>query len=225
MIPLKDTIPSRHWPIMTWLIIITNLFIFIYQQRLDWDGYRLLINGFGLVPLKIFENGVRGLKDLIPFVSHFFLHAGWTHFIGNMWALWLFGDNVEDRMGPFRFFCFYVSAGITGGLVHLYSEPTLAIPTIGASGAIAGVMGAYFMMYPSSRIVTLIPLFFIPMFVEIPALLYLAIWLISQVYSFLINHQLRIVSNIAWSAHIGGFVAGMLLHRFFFRRYRVKYRI
>lgn len=225
MIPLRDTIPSRHWPIMTWLIIFANLFAFVYLQSWDPVANHLLNAQFGLVPLRFFQNGINGFQGLMPFISHLFLHVGWMHLIGNMWALWLFGDNVEDRMGSFRFLLFYIGVGIIAGLTHIYSEPTLPIPTIGASGAIAGVMGAYFIMYPSSKIVTLIPIFFIPLFIEIPALIYLAFWLLSQVYSVIVNRQLGTVSNIAWSAHIGGFIAGMLIHRLFFRPYRDRYRV
>lgn len=224
MIPIRDTIPSRHWPLMTWLIIIANLFIFSYQLRLDPMEYRLLNIEFGLTPLRFFQNRSNGSQLVLPFLSHLFLHAGWMHLIGNMWALWLFGDNVEDRMGPFRFLLFYISGGVIAGLVHIYSDPALPIPTIGASGAIAGVMGAYFILYPSSKIVTLVPLFFIPLFIEIPALIYLAFWLLSQVYSVFATRQLGMVSNIAWSAHIGGFIAGMLIHRFFHRANRERYR-
>lgn len=224
MIPLRDTIPSRHWPVMTWLIIFANLLVFLYQQSLEPMAYRLFTTEFGLVPLRLFQNGTNELQFVIPFFSHLFLHAGWMHLIGNMWALWLFGDNIEDQMGPFRFLLFYISVGVIAGSVHVYSDPVLPIPTIGASGAIAGVMGAYFILYPSSKIVTLIPLFFIPLFVEIPALVYLAFWLLSQVYSVFMNRQLGTVSNIAWSAHIGGFIAGMFIHKFFFRPKRVRYR-
>lgn len=224
MIPLKDTIPSRHWPIMTLLIIIANVYIFIFQQQLEPESYRSLNYSFGLVPFRFFQNGINSFQDFIPFVTHLFLHAGWMHLIGNMWALWLFGDNVEDRMGSFRFLVFYISMGIIAGLVNIYFEPRLSIPTIGASGAIAGVMGAYFIMYPSSKIVTFIPLFFIPLFIEVPAIIYLGFWLFSQIYSFLVNRQLETVSNIAWAAHIGGFIAGVLFHKFFFRSNREKYQ-
>ena len=225
MIPLRDTIPSRHWPVITWFIIISNLCVFVYQQSLDPQAIRFLNSEYGLIPLRIFRNGISGFQELIPFLSHLFLHAGWMHLIGNMWALWLFGDNVEDLMGSFRFLLFYICMGMVAGLVHIFSEPTLPIPTIGASGAIAGVMGAYFVLFPSSKIVTIVPLFFIPFFIEIPALIYLAFWLVSQVYSILTSRQLGIVSNKAWSAHIGGFMAGIFLHRFFFPVKRRKYRI
>ncbi len=225
MIPLRDTIPSKHWPVMTWLLIIFNLFVFLYQQSLDPLAYRFLNSEYGLIPLRFFGNGISSFQELTPFLSHLFLHAGWMHLIGNMWALWLFGDNVEDLMGSFRFLFFYICMGIVAGLVHILSEPALPIPTIGASGAIAGIMGAYFIRFPSSRIVTIIPLFFIPLFVEIPALLYLAFWLFSQVYSVLASRQLGTVSNIAWSAHIGGFVAGIFMHRLFFRVKRGRYRL
>ena len=224
MIPLRDTIPSRHWPIMTWLIIIVNLVVFLYQQTLAPSTYRFLLGEFGLIPLQLFQRGITGLPGLIPFISHFFMHAGWMHLIGNMWALWLFGDNIEDLMGSFWFLLFYTCMGVLAGLVHLWSAPASPLPTIGASGAIAGVMGAYFILFPASKIVTLIPVFFIPFFVRIPAIIYLAFWFLSQIYSVLADYQLGAVSNIAWSAHIGGFIAGMVLHRFFLRVKWDRYR-
>ncbi len=224
MIPLKDTIPSRHLPIMTWLLIILNFVIFVYQLRLGSNGYIRLIEYFGLIPA-YYRTGLTDITNIFPFISYIFLHSGWLHVVGNMWALWLFGDNVEDKMGSFRFLVFYIIMGVIAGMVHVFSDPSSTIPTIGGSGAIAGVMGAYFVMYPGARIVTLIPLFFIPLFFEIPAVIYLGFWLFSQVYSVIINHNSGTVSNIAWFAHIGGFLAGALFHRLFFQPYRERYRI
>lgn len=141
MIPLKDTIPSRRLPIMNWLLIIINVIIFIYQLRLTPNEYNQLIRSFGLVPA-YYQTGLIDPTKTIPFISYIFLHSGWMHIIGNMWALWLFGDNVEDKMGPLRFLAFYIIMGAAAGMVHVFTNQGSIIPTIGGSGAIAGVMGA-----------------------------------------------------------------------------------
>ena len=225
MIPLRDTIPSQNRPVMTWLLVLINILVFLYQLTLTPESSHGLNLEFGLTPVRYFNPDQSWFSKLIPFLSYLFLHEGWLHLIGNMWALWLFGDNVEDKMGAVRFLFFYLVMGIVAGGVHIFSDPGSAIPTIGASGAIAGVMGAYFLMYPTARIITLVPLFFIPLFIEIPALIYLAFWLLSQVYAVLIAHESGTVSSIAWSAHIGGFLAGIFGHRWFFRPYRIRYRL
>jgi membrane associated rhomboid family serine protease len=165
-----------------------------------------------------------GWGPIIPLLSYNFLHGDWLHLIGNMWALWLFGDNVEDQMGPLRFLAFYLTTGVIAGIIHVIFNPGSSIPTIGGSGAIAGLMGAYFLMYPTSKILTIVPLFFIPLFLEIPAVIYLAIWLFTQIYAVLHRPESGAVSNIAWTAHVGGFAAGFILHRLFFRpRVRRRY--
>lgn len=222
MLPIGDTIPRRYWPLMTWTLIVINLLIFLFQDSLMSREYVLFVQEFGLVPARFFAELMDGRWQVKPFFSYMFLHGDWLHLINNLWALWLFGDNVEDRMGSFRFLLFFVSMGLIAGGVHLWSNPASPLPTIGASGAIAGVMGAYFLMYPTSRIVTLVPVFFIPFFLKIPALLYLALWFGGQVLS-AIRHQGGTVSNVAWWAHIGGFVAGLLLHGLFFKPGRRRY--
>lgn len=227
MIPLKDTIPSRHRPIMTWVLILVNLLIFIYQfrlLRLNPGIYHHFIGSFGLVPANFKRLEPGQILLLYPFLTYIFLHGGWMHLISNMWALWLFGDNIEDRMGPVRFLLFYLVCGVIAGIVHFMTSQGSSIATIGASGAIAAVMGAYFILYPTSRIITLVPIFIIPFFFEIPAVIYLAFWLITQVYSVLLSQQGEAVANVAWWAHIGGFIAGIILHRLFFSlRRREKY--
>jgi membrane associated rhomboid family serine protease len=141
-----------------------------------------------------------------------FLHGGWTHFIGNMWVLYLFGDAVEDRMGPARYLVFYLLCGLAAGLTHYFTNPLSSVPTVGASGAIAGVMGAYLVLFPKAQVFTLIPILFIPFFVQIPAVVFLGIWFASQ----LVSGTLSLVSQpsyegVAWWAHVGGFVAGIVL--------------
>ena len=219
MIPLKDTIPSRHRPYMTWILILINAGVFIFQLQLlnsDPVAYRALLTRFGLVPTEIVRIEPVEFLDYYPFLTYLFLHGGWMHLISNMWALWLFGDNIEDKMGPFRFCLFYLLGGIVAGIVHLATNLGSDVPTIGASGAIAAVMGAYFLQYPSSRIITMVPIFIIPLFIEIPAMIYLAFWLVLQVYSVFLSQTGALVANVAWWAHIGGFIAGLSLHRFFF---------
>ncbi|HOJ78933.1 MAG TPA: rhomboid family intramembrane serine protease [Bacillota bacterium] len=221
MIPLKDTIPSRKLPLMTWTLIILNIGAFIYQQIIGEELNNFLISTYGLIPVKVIGNIFEGnWRLLLPFVSYTFLHGGWIHLISNVWALWLFGDNVEDRMGKISFVLFYLSMGIIAGLTHLISEPVSPIAVIGASGAIAGVMGAYFVMYPQSKVITLIPVFFIPLFVPIPATIYLGFWFVSQISAAITQH-VRMTANIAWWAHVGGFVAGMFLYRFFIKLKRL----
>jgi membrane associated rhomboid family serine protease len=151
-----------------------------------------------------------------PFLTCMFLHGGWAHLIGNMWSLWIFGDNVEDVMGPWRFLAFYLLTGLLAGVTHYFLNLDSAVPTVGASGAIAGVLGAYFILYPRSQIVVLVPIFFFPLFFQLPAVTYLLFWFLSQVFggaiAGLTSSQ---VSGIAFWAHVGGFLAGVVFHRLF----------
>jgi hypothetical protein len=142
-----------------------------------------------------------------------FLHGGFWHLLGNMWFLYIFGDNIEDRLGPLRYLAFYMICGLTSGLSHLAFNYHSAMPTIGASGAIAGVMGAYFILFPKARILTLIPIFFIPYFIEIPAFFFLGIWFVVQFLSAAGSRGQ--MAGIAWWAHIGGFIFGMIFLKLF----------
>ncbi len=212
MIPLRDQIPSRRLPIMTLILILINLGIYFYQLDLSTQEYQTLIQNYAFIPLK-FNLLVPG-RQWYPLISHLFLHANFWHLLGNIWALWIFGDNVEDRMGAFRFLLFYLMMGIIGAIVHFWLNYGSEIPTLGASGAVAGVMGAYFIMYPSSRILTLVPLFgLVPLFIKIPAIIYLGVWFLMQISG--IAYDTGEISNIAWGAHVGGFIAGVCLHQLF----------
>jgi membrane associated rhomboid family serine protease len=153
-----------------------------------------------------------------------FLHGGWMHFLGNMWTLYLFGDNVEDRMGPVRYLVFYLLSGLAAGLTHYLTDPGGTVPTIGASGAIAGVLGAYCLLFPLARVITLVPVFFFPFIFEVPAVFYLGIWFVSQLYSgTLALMSPQYYEGVAWWAHVGGFVAGMVLLPLF-KKSREEYR-
>lgn len=224
MIPLRDTIPSRHLPVMTWTIILLNLLVFLHQRSLLPRLYVGFVKEYGLIPARVWSTWGFNYITLKPFLSYMFLHGGWFHLISNLWALWLFGDNVEDRMGPCRFLLFYLWMGIIAGGVQLIQNPHSVVPTIGASGAIAGVMGAYLIMFPTSRIVTFVPLFFIPFFLRIPAVIYLFFWFVSQFYA-AITSSPGTVSSVAWWAHVGGFGAGLLLHGIFLKPHQKKYYI
>jgi membrane associated rhomboid family serine protease len=222
MIPLRDTIQSRSTPIMTVSLIIANAVAFIFQLSLG-QNLNDFITVYGFVPSKFFHLIAKGniLAGLFPLFTSIFLHGGWFHIIGNMWFLWIFGDNVEDRVGHFRFVIFYILCGVSAGLIHGFTSPNSGIPTIGASGAIAGVMGAYFILYPRARIWTLVPIFFFVQFIEIPAFFFLGFWILMQF--FMGTFSLGIGSmqgGVAWWAHIGGFATGALLIFIFQKRQR-----
>lgn len=230
MLPLRDDIPSRRFPVVTLLLIAANVAAFFWELSL---GRRLqdALLFLGIVPVRYTVGEVAHLfswgEQLLPFLSSMFLHGGWTHLLGNVWILWIFGDNVEDRLGRVRFLMFYLLGGVVAALLHIFTNTDSAVPTIGASGAIAAVMGGYFRLYPHARVEMVIPPFFLgPLFV-VPAVVFLGWWFILQFF----NGTLSLLSEpsqaggIAWWAHIGGFVFGALLcsvvkvKRFYRRRY------
>ena len=213
MIPLRDTIPARNYPLVTHILIGINILVFVVQMT---QGPHLdrFIYTYGLVPARYSIDAVAGhfsgFQQAFAFISFMFLHGGFWHLIGNLWFLHIFGDNVEDRLGHLRYIVFYLSCGIASGIAHLLLNRYSTIPTIGASGAIAGIMGAYFITYPKAKILTLIPIFFIPYFIEISAFYFLGIWLLIQ----LLNAAGIFggaTGGIAWWAHVGGFIFGMLI--------------
>ena len=211
MFPLKDTIPSYRTPWVNYFLIGINTVVFLYEISLPSYKLQELFYLYGLVPAF--------LEDRIyTLFTNMFLHGGWGHFIMNMWMLYLFGDNVEDLLGHFRYLIFYLLCGVFASLMHFIIHMDSTIPAIGASGAISGVMGAYMIFFPHSRIITLVPLFFWPFLVEIHAFFYLLFWFIGQLFS---GALLLILpegsSSIAFWAHIGGFVAGIFLGKLFLR--------
>jgi len=231
LFPLKDTIPSYRRPYITVTIIIINVVVFLYEMSLSRAGLLKFLYTYGIVPAR-YTNEYFALRlgvsrfNFFPFISAMFMHGGWLHLISNMWALWLFGDNVEDRMGHLRFAIFYILSGIIASLFHFIFNWDSRVPMIGASGAISGVMGAYFIMFPRSNIITFFPILFIPMLIPVPAFIYLGIWFLSQFF----NGAFSIIAGVnfggvAWWAHIGGFLGGMYTHRFFLdRRYLDRFR-
>lgn len=212
-IPLRDNVPSRHIPWLNYLLLGVNVAVFLYQASLGRKGLARLFFSYGLVPARFSVPGWAaraGLPSLgyLPFLTAIFLHGGLGHLVSNMWSLWLFGDNVEDRLGPGRFLLLYLGAGVAANILQYHTNLASQVPTIGASGAIAGIMGAYFLLYPRARIITLVPVFFYPLFLEIPAFFYLLLWFLTQV--FYAGLQPAGGGGVAWWAHVGGFLAGLL---------------
>jgi membrane associated rhomboid family serine protease len=212
MLPIGDNIPGRNPPIATWLLILVNSFVFLVEVALPPPEQEAFVYVFALVP-------ARG--DSWQFLTNMFIHGGWLHVIANLWTLWIFGDNVEDRMGSVRFVVFYLLCGLAGNFMHYFMYPDSTIPALGASGAIAGVLGAYFVLFPYARVIVLFPVLFIPFFFELPAVVYLAFWALSQFYSGTLALALpEDVGGVGWWVHVGGFIAGVLLHFLFVRRDR-----
>ncbi|HAJ36659.1 MAG TPA: rhomboid family intramembrane serine protease [Chloroflexi bacterium] len=211
MFPLRDTIQARSLPLMNWAIIAANVLVFVLLlggPRAEWWIVR-----YGLIPAQLFSTPT----EWLTIFTSMFLHGGLFHLISNMWALYIFGDNVEDRMGPTRFLMFYLLCGAVAAVVHILMNPNSTIPTVGASGAISGVMGAYLVLFPASRVITLVPFFFFPYFFEVPALFFIGLWFGGQLVNALATSALAPpdVGGVAWWAHVGGFVAGIVLVRLF----------
>jgi hypothetical protein len=220
MIPLRDANPSRTTPIVTFLLIALNSVMFLYEVSLPEARLERLVYTLGMVPerVAVFPShpGVSFGDAFLPLFTSMFLHGGWLHLIGNMWFLWIFGDNIEDRLGHLRYLAFYMIAGMAAGLAQTFIQLHSNLPAIGASGAIAGVLGAYLVLFPGARMLTLIPAYFI-FTVELPAYVLLAYWFIIQLFS----GTASVVAGkaggggVAWWAHIGGFVAGAALIKLF----------
>jgi membrane associated rhomboid family serine protease len=199
---------------MTWLIILVNALVFIYMLYLDGHASYQFVNDFALIPARW---QTQPIWFGVTLFTSMFLHGGWLHFLSNMWTLFIFGDNVEDRMGPFGFLVFYLLSGLAASLLQFAFGPGSTIPVVGASGAIAGVLGAYLVLFPRSRVVTLIFVFLFASTVRIPAVFYLGFWFLTQVY-YGITSLGAAAGGIAWWAHIGGFIFGLIMvKRFLFR--------
>jgi hypothetical protein len=216
MIPLRDTIQSRNYPIVRNVLIGANILVFLWELFQGPDLQKAFFV-YGLVPVRYSNPDIAlhfsFFEQVFPFLASMFLHGSFFHLLGNMWFLYIFGDNVEDRLGPFRFFVFYILSGLAAALIHLVTNWHSQLPTIGASGAVAGVMGAYFLLYPTARVLTVLPLFFIPFFFEVPAFFFLGYWALIQLLYGTLSHGMT--SGVAWWAHIGGFLFGLVGVRLF----------
>lgn len=219
MLPLRDKLKSMTTPWVVYTIFVLCVIVFIYELTLG-ANIVLFFRRFGVVPSLLGHGAaweMRGaFPQLFPFISSMFLHGGWMHIIGNLWTLWIFGDNVQDRMGPFRFTIFYLLAGIASMAMHAITNWGSQMPAIGASGAIAGVMGAYLVYFPRAKILTLLPLIFVFTVVEIPAFVFLLFWFGLQFFSgaFALMQD-GAAAGIAWWAHVGGFVFGLVTAKLF----------
>jgi membrane associated rhomboid family serine protease len=211
VIPIRDVIPSRTTPVVTVLFILINAAVFLYQQTLGEAELTRFVFRYALVPVAF---------SFLAVLTSMFMHGDWMHFLGNMLFLWIFGDNVEDRVGHGRFVIFYVICGAAAALAQVWINPASRIPMLGASGAIAGVMGAYFVMFPHSRVLTLVPIFFFIELIEVPAIFFLGIWFLLQFLSGVGSLSVageQDVGGVAFWAHVAGFAAGVI-GIFLFRR-------
>ncbi|HWF40109.1 MAG TPA: rhomboid family intramembrane serine protease [Candidatus Acidoferrales bacterium] len=220
MIPLKDTTPRRSFPIVTVLLIVANVVVFIHQIMLPPHAQDLFIKTYAFTPrnLQLALQGHRYTlqQGLIPLFTSVFLHGGFMHILGNMWFLWIFGGNVEDRMGSVTYLFFYLVCGLGSGITQTAFSWGSNIPSLGASGAISGVLGAYIVFFPGSRILTLIPLFIIFFTARIPAWIFIGLWFLAQFLSGLGSLNAPGAANaggVAWWAHVGGFALGLLIAR------------
>jgi membrane associated rhomboid family serine protease len=216
MFPIQNGVPHRSAPFVTWSLIAINVAVFLYQAGLSPAALDRFLVEYALIPGRYFVPSPflpePAFEDYLPFVTNMFLHGGWLHLILNMWTLFLFGPTVEDRMGKWRYLFFYLICGIAASTAHAYFNATSFVPALGASGAIAGVIGAFVRLFPLANLVVVIPIFFFPFFFEVPALLFAGLWFLIQVMSGmteLLNPTMG--GGIAWWAHIGGFLAGVLL--------------
>ncbi|MBI4726481.1 rhomboid family intramembrane serine protease [candidate division TA06 bacterium] len=206
MIPLKDDIVSSRFPIVNTLLIAANALAFLFELSLG-PGLSRFILQTATVPEQMLMEGVPGWPSII---YSMFLHSGWAHFLGNMLYLYIFGDNVEDVLGHFKYLAFYLLCGFGAAWAHIITEPGSAVPVVGASGAIAGVLGAYFLLYPKARVLTLVFFGFFVRIIKIPALAVLGLWIILQlVFGLGSLPQRGQGGGVAWFAHIGGFICGM----------------
>lgn len=217
MIPLKDDNPTRIFPIVTIGIIAANILVFIYQISLG-PGYEKFIFAYGALPYEITHGIDIGPQIQMPVFftvyTSMFMHGGFMHIIGNMLYLWIFGNNIEDSMGHIRFIFFYLICGTVASLTHIFLAPNSKIPMVGASGAVSGILGAYILLFPHARILTLVIFGFFVRMIKIPAIVVLGFWIVLQ----FLNSAVASGSEgggVAWFAHIGGFFAGLILIYFF----------
>ena len=217
MFPLYDDVPSRHTPIVTRLLIALNVLVFLTELTLSEPALHQTFQLMGVVPLRYADPAWAtdvGFPSTLglPFLTSQFLHAGWVHLIGNVWTLWVFGDNVEDRLGRVGFLVFYLGAGFAAGFLHVATSLHSTVPTIGASGAIAGVLGAYLLFHPKATVVAVVPIVIYPLVLELPAAVFLVTWFAIQFASgSMALGEAGDAGGVAWWAHVGGFVAGLVL--------------
>ena len=224
MIPIKDINPTERFAFITLFIIVLNVAVFFYELMIGPKAGELFVDSFALVPKRLFS-GVPGTSGTVPagatLITSMFLHGGFLHIGGNMLYLWIFGNNVEDSMGHIRFIVFYLCCGVIASYIHALANAASTVPMIGASGAISGILGAYLLLYPRARVLTLMMIGLYIRTVEVPAMFVLGFWFLLQFLSALLSADTG--GGVAWYAHVGGFVAGMLLIGMF-KRHGVPWR-
>lgn len=213
MIPIRDTVRARSFPVVNTLVILANVGVFLIEASLPQAQLERLVAVFGLVPAELWGEGFPARWWTL--VTSIFIHGGWSHLFSNMLALYIFGDNVEDRLGHGRYLAFYLVGGALAGAAHLLAYRNSVVPTVGASGAIAAVLGAYVVLFPTARVITILPFPLLFPVVEVYAVVYLGVWFLSQVLNGLFSLAIDTFQGggVAWWAHVGGFVAGLALAR------------
>ena len=222
MIPIRDQIPTRRVPVVNYLLIAANVVVFVLQW-LAGPNQDALVYQFALIPANFTANLNAG--NITDIFTSMFMHAGLMHLGGNMLYLWIFGDNVEDSMGAGKYLMFYLVGGLVASLTHIFFNPGSQIPTVGASGAIAAVLGAYLVLYPQSKVLTIIPLGFFIRMTAIPAIFVLGFWFVLQLFNGVLSLGAQDVGGVAFWAHIGGFVSGVVLAKIFANRRRSEYAV
>jgi membrane associated rhomboid family serine protease len=230
MFPIQNAVPSRYPPFVTWTLIAANCAVFFVEISLSPAELEWFLSRFALIPARYFAPppyASSAPADYLPFVTNMFLHGGWLHLILNMWTLWLFGPTIEDRLGPIRYALFYLASGVLASVTHSVFNPGSTIPALGASGAIAGVLGCYIRLFPFARLVVMFPILFLPLFFEVPAIVFAGLWFLMQMLQG--TAELFMPGSgggVAWWAHVGGFVFGFAvgpLLRLSRRSYRTYY--
>lgn len=221
MIPLHDDNPTTITPVVAIALIALCILVFLWQASLAVEAFELAVYRFGFIPATVIGDArlpphVAAIPPILTVFTSMFLHGGFMHLAGNMLYLWIFGNNVEDAMGHTRFIAFYVLCGVAAAAAQALPNPDSAIPMIGASGAISGVLGAYLLLYPRARVLVLVPLGFYTRLLRLPALFVLGLWFVLQLISSALADSSK--GGVAWGAHIGGFVAGLVLVTIFKRR-------
>ena len=215
MLPIRTSVPTRYPALATWAVIAINCAIFVFQDSLTPVELNRFLVDYALIPARYFIPKALGIDeptlfDYLPFFSNMFLHGGWLHLILNMWTLWLFGPAIEDRLGFGRYLIFYLACGVLASITHAVFNQDSVVPALGASGAIAGVLGCYLRLFPFARVIVLVPILFLPLFFEIYAFLFVGFWIAIQVLQGVAELFAPATSGgVAWWAHIGGFAAGL----------------
>jgi len=215
MLPLKDDQPRYSTPFVTWFLIGLNVLVFLFETSLNRAGLKLFFDQFSLVPAHLWNPAYSLAQVVVPFFTAMFLHEGWRHILGNMWFLMIFGDNIEDYLGHFKFLVFYLLAGVFADIAQIATNPQSHIGMVGASGAIAGVLGAYFLLYPRARVLT----WFFVFVLYLPAWIVLGEWIVIQFFNgaalLSMAQTGRDVGGVAFWAHVGGFIAGAVMIKIF----------